>query len=107
MIGIITRIDESKVSRNRDVAFTRLSFSMFQKDGKRTYAKTDLVQTFRNFKRWKPLLTVGNVLDGLKMKGENTVDADSFPTLLRTEKPPAPPLTQTKLFGDYPLTTGK
>ena len=47
------------------------------------FAKTDLVMGFRNFKRWKPYLKVGNVLDNLRLKDEKTIDADSFPILRR------------------------
>lgn len=91
MTGRISQIDEMKSSRNKGQAFLRVYFQMrnppkleFGKEIPKSYfwAKTDLVPSFRNFKRWEDLLKVGNVLDLLQMKTDDTVDADSFPKLL-------------------------
>jgi hypothetical protein len=48
------------------------------------YLKTDLCRDFRNWKRWKNKLKVGNVLTGLRKKDDFTIDADSFPEIYRT-----------------------
>ena len=64
--------------------YERLHFK--GEDGK--HYMTDLVSTFRNYSRWKPLIKVDNVLDGLKLMGKNKIDADSFPKLARKEESP-------------------
>ena len=70
----ITKIHPTKTSRNGH-SFIRVEFKL--DTGK--WAKTDLVPTFRNFKRWKPFLDkgIGTFLTGVKLKDNGTVDADS------------------------------
>lgn len=99
MVGEITKIHQTKESRNRGTVYLRLTFNMFKNDGTTYWAKTDLVSSFRNYARWKALLQVGNVLGNLDMKDDNTVDADSFPRLVRTNQPKEKPAEQGKLFG--------
>ena len=82
MRGKITKIDYLKSSRNAGQAFTRVYFKVKRGVGDFIWAKTDIVPTFRNYARWKPFLTVGNILDGLRLKGNDTVDADSVPELV-------------------------
>lgn len=82
MIGIITRIDQPKESRNPMQVFYRVYFKLIDEHRKTIWAKTDLVISFRNFSRWKPLLKVGNLLDGLKLRSAETVDADSYPIFI-------------------------
>lgn len=91
--GRIKEVDEMKASRNGG-AFKRVYFQMRVPDSmldlkvgepvpkKYFWAKTDLVLTYRNYKRWENLLKPGNVLKNLFLKTENTVDADCFPELM-------------------------
>ena len=82
MKGEITKISENKSSYNNDVMFKRVQFRL--EDG--SWAKTDLVTTFRNFERWRGILErgVGAQLDGLEFKNGNakTINADCSPILL-------------------------
>ena len=77
----IIKIDIIKRSFNEGEAFKRIYFL----DEKKKWFKTDLVPTFRNYHRWQKLLKVGNVLFNLRLKGEDTIDADSFPILKENE----------------------
>lgn len=80
MKGTITKIHPPKGSRNGNV-FIRVEFKM--EDGE--WRKTDLCPTYRNYGRWKPLLSVGIDLDGLIVKGNNAINADSFPVKVKPE----------------------
>jgi len=82
MIGEITKILPIRNSRNYGDLYIRVTFKL---EG-RGWAKTDLVPGFRNYKRWRKLLKVGNILGNLKMKDEKTIDADSQPILITGEK---------------------
>jgi len=78
MRGKITRIDTVKRSHTGD--YQRVYFQL--ENG--NFAKTDLVSSFRNYSRWKPLLKVGNVLGNLNIKEKGkvtTVNADSYPMI--------------------------
>lgn len=74
----IRKIDKPKKSFNGSYIYQRVRFKL--EDGK--FAKTDLCPSFRNYKRWKPLLEMG---EGTKIKGVRvkggvrvmTIDADS------------------------------
>lgn len=93
MKGTIKKIDITKKSHTGD--FKRVYFEL--EDGK--FAKTDLVSSFRNYPRWSNLLKVGNVLGNLQLKTVGkltTVNADSFPTLVK-KADPLPP-TQPNLL---------
>lgn len=83
MKGKIIKIDQLKASRNRGQTFYRVYFKLKRAQGEFFWAKTDIVPSFRNFKHWKPFLEVGTILDGLRLKADQTVDADSKPILLR------------------------
>lgn len=76
----IIKIDPPQKSRNGGT-FIRIYFKLKNKE----WAKMDLVPGFRNFKRWKSFLKVGNIVGNLEMKDEKTVDADSLVRLCRTE----------------------
>lgn len=82
MRGKITKIDQLKSSRNSGQAFTRVYFKVKRGVGDFIWAKTDIVPSFRNYQRWKPFLQVGTILDGLVLRGNNTIDADSRPVLV-------------------------
>ena len=70
------RIDKGIDSRNGG-KFLIIFFKT--EDGK--WLKTNLVKSYRNFKQWKPLLRVGNILEGLVLIDKETVDADWIPIL--------------------------
>lgn len=56
----------------------------FKADDGKSY-RTWLDPLNGNFKRWKDLLKVGKVLDGLVVKYKNLIDADSFPKEVKDE----------------------
>lgn len=103
-IARISMIDEMKSSRNGG-AFKRIYFQV--KDPIKStpenkvyfWAKTDLVPSYRNYKRWSEHLRKGNIFDNLILRKDNTIDADSFPNFLgnREEEPEIAPL-QKSLF---------
>lgn len=73
----ILNIDPLKESR-AEKSFRRIYFIM--EDG--TWAKTDIVPAYRNFKTWKPIIQMFEqgaevFLDGVKFRSENEIDADS------------------------------
>ena len=82
MWGEISKIEEVKNSRNVGNKFIRVHFKL--ENGK--WAKTDLVPGFRNFRRWKRLLKIGNVIGNIRLKNKDTVDADSFVFLFIGDK---------------------
>ena len=82
MTGEIIEIHSIKKSRNEGENFIRIEFRL---DGG-SWAKTDLVPHFRNFRRWAKLLKIGNILGNLELKDAMTIDADSFPILIEGEK---------------------
>lgn len=97
----ISLIDEMKSSRNGG-AFKRVYFQVkdpISTPEKKVYfwAKTDLVPSYRNYKRWSELLKKGNVLSNLELKTENTIDADSFPKFLgnKDQEPEIAPLQKS------------
>lgn len=99
MTGKIVKIDELKQSRNRGEIFKRVYFEIAMVDGSTKWAKTDLVPSFRNYKHWKDMLIVGNVLTGLRLKQNQTVDADCRPTLIKKATPDiVKPPVQDKLL---------
>lgn len=71
MIGEIIRIEE-KQSKNGGKYYLVL-FRL--EDGKTSL--TYLVPEHRNFKRWRPYLKVGTILENLRLKN-GIVDGDSF-----------------------------
>ncbi len=81
MKGVIKKIHPIKRSRNGN-SFIRVEFKMEDS----SWAKTDLCPDFINYQRWKPLLKVGNDLDGLKFKGKMEINADSFPFPVKKEE---------------------
>lgn len=72
MNGTITFISEPMVNK-RNERYKLVTFNM--DDGSR--AKTYLTPTMKNYPRWKPLLTVGTRVTGLRLKREGLIDADS------------------------------
>ena len=86
-IGRINKIDHIKASKTEG-AYMRVYFTVKDEEKstpeKKVYfwAKTDIVPTYRNYKHWKNILEVGNVLSGLVLRNPTTIDADSVPSLL-------------------------
>jgi hypothetical protein len=74
MRATIANIHESKVGTD-GVKYVRVEF-MTPEGG---WYKTDLCSGYRNWKRWKDHLEIGVTLEGLELKGANTVNADSYP----------------------------
>lgn len=48
-----------------------------------TSCKTMVNPAYGNFRRWSPIMKVGNVVNGLVFKGKALVDADSQVRLVR------------------------
>jgi len=49
-----------------------------------SYARTNLVPTFRNFKNWKEIIKYGKgtIVDNIELKGDILIDADSKPRII-------------------------
>ena len=87
MIGTIKKIDSLKQSRNKLQVFYRVYFEMQNiSTVKKEWAKTDVVPQFRNYPRWKNLL-----------KDDVTVDADSFPSLIKSVVEPKEEKKEVKI----------
>lgn len=71
----IKKVNKPRFSRNGDVQFQRLNLEL--EDG--TFAMTDLVSSFRNFARWKPIIAAGEgtTIEGVRLLNPKKVDADS------------------------------
>lgn len=80
MIGEIIKIDPMKRSRNKNNRYIRVYFRLDKK--KKRFAKMDLVPSFRNYRRWKRVLTIGNLIGDLVSRDKITIDADSRPILI-------------------------
>ncbi len=92
-------IDVMKSSRNKGEFYKRIYFKLKVKEGEFIFAKTDVVPSFRNYKNWKGIMEVDNVLDGLILKADKTVDADSRPKWVgRYEPKKQEPDPQIKLL---------
>jgi hypothetical protein len=78
MKGTVLKILPMKMSRTESV-YSRITFTMDNGD----WAKTDIVHTYRNYARWKPVIDAGpgTVVDNLKMRSKSEVDGDSFPKI--------------------------
>jgi hypothetical protein len=97
MIGQIYKIDQLKQSRNRGEVFYRVYFNMKgAMEGHKFWAKTDVVPSFRNYEKWKPLLKVGNIITGLNMRRPDEINADSNPKLVgwKEVRPEVGPVAQ-------------
>jgi len=87
MKGTITKIDKKKWGNGAD--FQRLYFDMERQRPR--WAKTDLVEDHNNWRNWKDLLKVGNILEDLELRDGDpkTIDADCKPRLIGYRPPPA------------------
>lgn len=81
MIAEITKILPAEKSANGN-NYVRV---MFRLDGG-GFAKTDLCPDYRNFKRWRTALKVGNRLGNLIMRKSDCIDADSWPIVIKQIK---------------------
>jgi len=79
MKAYITKIDPPKKS-TKGHEFIRVYFQM--EDG--TWAATDLVPTFRNYKRWQPITKAGpgSIIDNVVLLLPGKVNADSHVALV-------------------------
>jgi|ERR1035437_589944 hypothetical protein len=73
----IIKIDPLKSSRS-EKSYRRIYFTL--EDG--SFAKTDIVPAYRNYKNWKSIIDLVDGLaiifvDGLKLRQKGEVDADS------------------------------
>lgn len=83
MKATITKIHPLSESRT-EAAYIRIEFQL--DDEKKSWAKTDIVIAYRNYKRWKPVIKkgVGAMLTNLKMRQPNEVDGDSYPVIVNS-----------------------
>lgn len=90
----ITKIDELKASAHYPVAFRRIYFKM--EDG--SWAVTDVVPSYRNYRYWKPVIEagVGTTITNVRLKEKSKVDADSPVKIV--PKPPVEPRPEGALF---------
>lgn len=93
MIAEIIKIIPFKKSRNPGDFYLHLEFKLENNE----WAKTDLVPGFRNYYRWKRVARVGNQLGNLIFKDSQTIDADSYPILIRGRRVIKSDLTIEKL----------
>lgn len=103
MILEVIKLIPFKKSRNEGDVYLRIE--MINKDTKCFY-KTDIVPGFRNYRRWKKVARIGNVLGNLELKDALTIDADSYPILMNgrrvlkeTEEDHLKNLAQSGVFG--------
>ena len=89
MTGEIIKILPLTKSVNGN-SYIRVEFKL--SNGK--WAKTDICPDYRNYQRWKNIIKVGNNLDNLILKNNDTIDADSFPEILKTADEKAMELCQ-------------
>jgi len=86
MRGEIIKIHPLKYGKDGN-AYHRVEFDIWDKDKKKTtWAKTDLVEGYRNFKRWVRFLKVGTRLKGLELKREGEINADCWPELFEQKR---------------------
>jgi len=81
MLAVITKILPTKQSRNGNI-YQRIEFKL--RNGQ--WVKTDLCQDYHNWKYWKDILQIGNILGQLELKDNQTIDADSHCVLMERPK---------------------
>ena len=88
MVGKIIKIEDMKSTINPGQRFKRVFFKVADPSNFANFqwAKTDLVSSYRNYARWKDLLEVGNIINGISLKDPRTVDADCFPVFIRNDE---------------------
>lgn len=99
MRATISKIHPLKLSRTSH-SYIRVEFQL-ETGG---WAKTDLVPKYRNYSRWKDIIAagVGTTIGNLRMKRDNEVDADSYPSIhkeaLKPHEIPKTKIIQGSLF---------
>ena len=80
MTGIVTKIDPPKENSWHSGVFIRIYFKM--DDG--TWAQTDVVPTFRNYRYWKPIIESGvdTRVGNLAYKSKAKINADCEPCII-------------------------
>lgn len=76
MKGEIKKIHPYKYSADGE-PYYRVEFTLENS----SWAKTDLVPSFRNYKQWTPFLRVGVRLKGLELRRPKEINADCIPEL--------------------------
>jgi hypothetical protein len=71
----LTKIHDPQLSRNGNYSYTRIDLKLA--DG--SFAQTDLVKSYRNYKYWRPVIKagVGTWIDNLSLISPNKANADS------------------------------
>lgn len=88
MKATIKKHDPAKFSRNGDVRYIRIYFELDEG----SWAATDLVPTYRNFSKWRPILAsgIGTVIGGVGLKAEGKINADSDVYIVKKPLTPDP-----------------
>lgn len=91
MEAIIRKIGNLKSSRNGNVYFRRISFIL--EDG--SWAMTDLISSYRNYARWKPIIEagIGTKIRGVFEKSKGKIDADSLVEIIQEPIIKSTPIT--------------
>ena len=91
MLAKLTKIHDPQRSYNGDVSFVRIDLKLA--DG--SFAQTDLVKSYRNYARWRPIIKsgVGIWIDGISLISPNKVNADSKVKIYQDKLP----------FSDLPM----
>jgi hypothetical protein len=72
MNGTIKWVSDAMTNKRNEL-YKTVTFQM--EDG--TRPKTYITPKMKNYAQWKPLLTEGTVIGGLRLKREGLIDADS------------------------------
>lgn len=76
----VLRVDPLKPSLSGHDPFRRIHWEPI--DYPARWMKTDVSPNHDNYKKWKELMEVGNVIGNLKVMNDNTINGDSFPELI-------------------------
>lgn len=97
MKAILTKVDPMKSSENGDYDYMRGHFTL--ENG--NYAFTRITPSFRNYNRWGPVVEsgIGTVIEGVEMKGDKLINADSLIKIIGIEK--------TNIFLKTPLAVNQ
>ncbi len=110
MTAKLKKMDQPKYSRNGKVCFQRLYFEL--EDG--SWAATDLVPSYRNYKWWEPVIKsgIGTEIGGvfLKESYRDKINADSQVYILQApllKQPQSEPDFQTRSYSFPSFTNPK
>jgi hypothetical protein len=110
MTAKLKRMDQPKYSRNGKVCFQRLYFEL--EDG--SWAATDLVPSYRNYKWWEPVIKsgIGTEIGGVFLKDNypNKINADSQVYIVQEpllKQPQPEPELQSRVYSFPSFTNPK